>query len=321
MGGVRAPHGQGPFQLRVVLPQPPATIDWSRIKQGARPSSGQIVGGLRYLGFSLRESDTTDLKAHRAIAEGVRFTVLCRTPQAANLTAEAARAYLASWWLFLHLGGLGSRARRGFGSLALEGWSWPDREDVLSELPLPCVQTNRESWRSAMVLGLSVLDGWRGGAAWPVYHPHPRLGAGAEVVFQSQARWRRGVDALEDAGVRLSLGRREHRGPAGEIDGRVTLGLPLETGVRPTRNWKPAGWDTHAIESGVHASPLHIHVGAFQGGLGLVWTRMAGPAPGLGVYRVREARSRAPIRSQAPDTLGALVAGLEGERWFPGATR
>jgi hypothetical protein len=141
------------------------------------------------------------------------------------------------------------------------------------------------------------------------------------VVVGVNPGWKRAADALEAAGRTLAVGRREHRGRPGPVDGRVTVGLPLETGRNPARSWRPGSYQTHRVETDRHASPLHLSVGAFQGGVGLCWTRLAGPVPGLGGYRVREERSRQTIRDEAPDTLGALVRSLEGRRWTPGGAR
>jgi len=139
------------------------------------------------------------------------------------------------------------------------------------------------------------------------------------VVLDERSGWRTSEDALETAGKTLAAGRREHRGPPGPVDGRVTLGLPLTTGRRPAREWLPGAYQREPIElSGRHASPLHLHVGAFRGGFGLCWARLSGPVPGLEPYSVRIKNDRGTIRDQAPNTLDDFVAALDGVRWKPG---
>lgn len=318
MGGTEAHTGQCPFLLRIVAPEPTPQISWQEIERAAPRGSRMEVGGIRYLGFTFRELRDGDRVAPNAIAENVRFEAVHRFPRPDAVTDETARGLIAAWWLLSHLGGVGARARRGFGSVAIEGWSWPDRESLLAELPLPSRAPNAAAWQKAVFRGLDVLQSWRGNGSWPNGYPHPHLGKDATVVAQSDPAWHRVTDALEQAGRRLAEGRREHRGPSGEIDGRVTVGLPLVTGRRPTRTWQPGSWYTEPIESDVSASPLHIRVGAFRGGFGLTWARLAGPVPGLGQYRVRVGKDRT-IRTQAPNTLDAIMRSLKDERWTVGA--
>lgn len=138
-------------------------------------------------------------------------------------------------------------------------------------------------------------------------------------MIDGEGGWRRAEDALESAGQRLAVGRREHRGPPGPVDGRVTLGLPLTTGLGPKRTWLLGAFRRERIEGGDrHASPLHLHIGAYRGGFGLCWSRLSGPVPGRGDYRVVVDGSRETIRAEAPDTLGNFVAALDGMRWTPG---
>lgn len=322
MGGTESHTGQSPFLLRIVEPEEKREITWQQIERDAPRGSRMQVGGTRYLGFTFRETrDGRERTQHSAIAENVAFTAMHRFPRPKAMSEEAARGLVAAWWLLAHLGGVGARARRGFGSLALEGWSWPGREQLLAELPLPSRAANAGEWQELTLRGLNVLQAWRGSGSWPDGYPHPHLGPGATVVVQSELESQRAMDALEEAGRSLAESRREHRGPRGEVDGRVTVGLPLTTGRRPTTTWQPGSWRTERIDSDIHASPLHLHVGAFKGGVGLVWSRLTGPVPGLGQYRVSKDNSRDTIRQQAPNTLDAIVRSLEGTRWTVGARR
>jgi CRISPR-associated protein Cmr1 len=318
MGGTEAHTGQCPFLLRV-FEEEPRTISWQQIEQTAPRGSRTETGGIRYLGFAFREIGRND-PPHNAIAENVAFKVVHHFPRREAVTDEVACGLIAAWWLLTHLGGIGARSRRGFGSLVLDGWSWPGQEKYLDYLPVPSQASTARGWQNALMLGLDVLRGWRGSGDWPDAYPQPYLGSGASVVVQTDTSWRRAADALEQAGKRLAAGRREHRGDNREIDGRVTVGLPLVTGRQPTTSWRPGSWRTEPIESDIHASPLHLHVGAYGGGFGLIWTRLAGPVPGLGQYRVQNDRTRGSIREQAPDTLDALVGSLMGTRWTAGSS-
>lgn len=310
-------QGQCPFLLRVRAPEPLPLIRWADYERTIPRGSRDQVGGIRYLGFAFRPTREVP-KEHRAIAANVRFEALhqFRRP----ITDQAARGLVAAWWLLAHLGGLGARSRRGFGSLSLEGWSWPEWDDLLKELPLPAQAATAEAWQAAVRQGLDTLEGWLGaGMTWPANYPHPHFGRSATVVADTDRAWRREEDTLEAASRVLATSRRDHRGPPGAIDGRVTVGLPLTTGRgASSRSWEPASWLRNQIEGDRHASALHLHIAAFQGGFGLCWSRLSGPVPGRGDYRVRIRHSRDTIRAEAPDTLGKLVAELDGQRWTPG---
>lgn len=320
MGGTHAQAGQCPFTLRVAVPEPLVPISWSEVERTALRSSRNQVGGIRYLGFAFRTTPQDNADS-QAVPPDIGFTATHVFPR--GISDEAARGLVAAWWLLAHLGGLGARGRRGFGSLVIDAWDWPDRPDLLSSLPLPGQARDSRGWQAKVIEGLQILEGWLDREArWPQSYPHPHLGPGSEVVLIADPAWRRYADALEAAGRTLAAGRRDLCGPPGGVDGRVTVGLPLETGNRPVRSWRPGSWQTHRIETDRHASALHLSVGAYKAGFGTCWTRLAGPVPGIGGYRVREGeRSRDPIREEAPDTLSALVRSLPGRRWTPGGAR
>lgn len=319
MGGTRGHAGQCPFTLRIAQDLF-NTISWREVERTAPRGSRSQVGGIRYLGFAFRTTRQGP-EDHRAVPPDVGFTATHVFPR--GTSDEAARGLIAAWWLLAHLGGLGARGRRGFGSVTIEAWEWPDRQDLLRSLPLPGQARDGRTWQAMVIEGLQVLERWLDrDARWPRGYPHPHLGPGSEVVLFADPAWRRHADALEAAGQTLATGRRDHRGPPGPVDGRVTVGLPLETGRRPTRSWRPGSWQTHRIETDRHASALHLSVGAYKAGSGTCWTRLAGPVPGIGGYRVWEERDkRQTIPEEAHDTLTALVRSLPGRRWTPGGAR
>ena len=118
-GGAGGTHGQSPFLLRVGASGPPRRWTWNQAAVG-RFDEGQgrnTKNGIRYLA-------NRALSDRRAIAPGAACTmhVLClrRAP-----APEWRRALLGSLWLLFHLGGAGSRSRRGFGSFSLERWGVP----------------------------------------------------------------------------------------------------------------------------------------------------------------------------------------------------
>ena len=310
MGGTRKSEGQCPFTLRLGDVSNVKTISWSEIARNADRGDRQHPGGLRYLGFSLGMKKDGISPNHHAVAPELQFKavhIFRKEP-----STEQVQGLLAAWWLLAHLGGVGARSRRGFGSLVIEGWRWPGQEERLGELPLPGLAPDGAHWVRDMVSGLEVLERWAPArSGWPVTAPN--LGPGSEVVLQKS--WPRAVDAHEQAGRDLSAGRRAHRGAAGAIDDRVTFGLPLETGKSRRRSWRPGAFRTEPIQTDRHASPLHLHVGTWRGGAGLSWALLAGPRPGLEHYRVREMRAGKILREQAGEAVDAFVGSIRGARW------
>ncbi len=314
-GGTRQGEGQCPFTLRLREVPRFEPVSWRAFSASAPRGNRRGPGGLRYLGFSLGMRQHGVAVDHRAVPAGVRFKAVHLFR--AEPGREQARGLLAAWWLLAHLGGIGARSRRGFGSLAIEGWEWSGHDELLAELPLPFQATRAEDWARALVDGLDVLERWapkRGG--WPAMAPN--LGPGTEVAIDGRG-WRSIEEALEDAGRRFATWRMGHRAPPNRIEDRVTIGLPLVTGRGPRRrSWRPAAFRTERVKSDRHASPLHLHVGAWRGGLGVTWSLLAGPRPGLERYRVHELEGNRTYREVASDILPGFVSGVAGPRWSAG---
>ncbi len=172
-------QGQCPFLLRVEIAEDMKTIPWRDLENRAQRGSRVKVGGIRYLGFAFRKA-RKDPVDHHAIAAGTEFKAVhqFRRP----IGDEAARGLVAAWWLFAHLGGLGARSRRGFGSLALASWAWPGRDELLAQLPLPSQARDAESWEASVEEGLDTLDRWRA----PGVHGPPGT---RTPIWAATARW------------------------------------------------------------------------------------------------------------------------------------
>ncbi|MBE0508572.1 MAG: type III-B CRISPR module RAMP protein Cmr1 [Marinospirillum sp.] len=101
------PGGQGLFTLKVSQPETLKVInDW--------PKDGNAACG--FIGFGLWKTNKTSQR--EALAEGTRFLVSCQLK--AQISAEQTRQLTDALAVFGLLGSLGSRARRGFGSLAIK---------------------------------------------------------------------------------------------------------------------------------------------------------------------------------------------------------
>ncbi len=121
---------------------------WIREKESyegeLKPSRAQN-NGAAYLGYTLYLGKND----RRAVPKERDFTVTLSwqwtpkkegrrredpfawVPQGTDPATVTRRAWAASLWLFGHLGGLGTRSRRGFGTIALVKWEgWPECEEL-----------------------------------------------------------------------------------------------------------------------------------------------------------------------------------------------
>lgn len=108
-GGVARGEGQGLVQLSLSDRVPTGTLDWDNRKQRRTRS------GLAYLGFSLDMGEND----RKALEPGTTFELRLLVPR--GLEDDVAVLLLRTLWLWVTLGGIGSRSRRGFGSLAWNG--------------------------------------------------------------------------------------------------------------------------------------------------------------------------------------------------------
>lgn len=208
-GGTGAGEGQSAFLLRVVHAnlKPPNSLDLTRYRDlsteavryhrpaGANRWTWQL-NGMQYLGFSLKDH-------RKVVAPPGRFTVqlLFRT----HPSQATRRAVLAALWLLGHVGGVGSRSRRAFGTVALESVScgsanWPEA----TELPPAHGAESVDAWIDAFSHGLEVIKAWFGVGGPPARHAtltgsqYCLMSTGfrtARVGAGSFTAWERAMDA------------------------------------------------------------------------------------------------------------------------------
>ena len=160
-GGAAGGHGQSAFLLRVSEHGGPRRWSWDHglIERFSEGHGHRMKNGIRYLA-------NMAVPARQAIAPSAEFTmraISLRRPREPRVR----RALLGSLWLLFHLGGAGSRSRRGFGSFSLERWGptdeWPEARD------LPLLASCRDAAEAREALGRAVrtlqTSGWPG---WPL---------------------------------------------------------------------------------------------------------------------------------------------------------
>jgi CRISPR-associated protein Cmr1 len=112
--------------------------------------------GMIYLGYALKLGGND----RKAIPAGKTFTATMQFKKTPDPSTR--KAILAAWWLLGHLGGLGTRSRRGFGTVALRSWEvqspgdWPE----LASLPIAHSAQTPGEWLNQFRAGLSMLKNW-----------------------------------------------------------------------------------------------------------------------------------------------------------------
>jgi CRISPR type III-B/RAMP module RAMP protein Cmr1 len=221
-GGTGKGEGQGLVSLSLLNPPTPGDLPWdTRTHRNRQP-------GLAYLGFSL-DMGNNNRKAYRP---GTHFAL--RVAFVRGVSDDDADLLLHTIALWLSLGGLGTRSRRGFGSLWLahaptftdligrglpkgrRGFALPlsakggelgaslramlkGCQSLRERLKLPLPEESTAPWRSA-------------GPAYQLRLADRRDTRRSEVRLWLGARgegWRAEQDALNDIGVRMLKKRRE----------------------------------------------------------------------------------------------------------------
>ena len=292
--------GQGPFLLRWSA-APPRRYPARQLQRDAEPFNEghgrNQRNGLRYLGYPFFLGDN---RSREAWAPGSRFELEAVFPRGA--TAMQRRGLAASVWLLGHLGGLGTRARRGFGAVQLVDWEAEGEAlgAVLEALPLLARVAQVAQWEAGLRKAREQMVGWFG--TWRKeahYAHHPHLGPSARywLGVQGEPDWRRVMNALgrrlQDFRVRREpdysdmKAYLERRARLRHAPQRVAFGLPLAfrySGVQgsvefvPAR--KPSRPDSEAQRFERWPSLLHLRPVRIGGRLHPWALRMSGPVPG-----------------------------------------
>lgn len=190
-GGTKKGEGQSSFLLSI----PQSLI-------GKNPYTSEI----NYFSFPFNMGSNS----RKYIKEGQEFTLQITARETDEKTRKA---IVSSLWLLGHVGGLGSRSRRGFGTIALMGWKGVDWAET-AQLTSAHKSHSIADWRQAFQSGLSLLKKW-----YPTVPGHPaphHLVLGDKSIFRlttdqnnSFTRW---DDALADA-AKTMRAFRDHRPP------------------------------------------------------------------------------------------------------------
>lgn len=279
-------EGQGGFFLRtgkdIKEPQEwnPTHYDKLTIKhpnydanKGHNEKTWQL-NGIKYLSYSLKLGD----KKPKFIPTDKDIKLLFTLRP--NAHPDCKKALLSSLWLLGHIGGLGSRSRRGFGTVALQSWEWEDKSTI--ELPIAHSADSPEKWLEQFQKGLNMIKDWFKGER---VVDHTVFGSNTKFYllngFPIETRGGKPFEpwemALNEAGLRMQTFRQRYKpdydnvrnhliakaGNGGvflkEAPQRTAFGLPLtfQYSKLPTNSNKTI-FQGHPYER--NASPLHIRI-------------------------------------------------------------
>jgi CRISPR-associated protein Cmr1 len=148
--------GQGAFLMRLSNPVT-ASEQWNKnyykaLNKDEHLGPAFIKNGITYLGYSLDMKGNTKRFISPATTINIQL-VLRQNPE-----SHLKNALLASIWLLGHIGGLGSRSRRGFGTVALKEWSW--NGETVDILRVAHGANTPAAWLSTFSEGLNMLRKW-----------------------------------------------------------------------------------------------------------------------------------------------------------------
>ncbi len=349
-GGAGSGQGQGPFSMTAA---PPVTGSWpwrgNDYDRFTQPAANVWKNGATYLGFPLETRDTRQGFQSQRVAlplgAGVDYTVTHHLSRRAMDDERVLKGLYSSWWLLCHLGGLGARCRRGFGSVALTSWQLAGAQGPEGSPPLPYSRSSAtlEEWWKDFSEGLDALRRWYRVTAPPVGLPdHLVLDHSSRFILAPvpsprtgrAGTWQDGLDAVgrlmqdfrqKKLDYRLTKAYLDLRfgtggAPLRAAPERGAFGLPLPFSSQSLGHWARAVFQGETHDRSASRIWLRVvHVG------GAFWPlviRLAGPLLPE-TERIKDAewvdRDRKPVETWAQPGDGVLDQFCDEVASVPGA--
>jgi CRISPR-associated protein Cmr1 len=309
-------------------------IRWDQFAEGR---GRHAKNGLTYLGYPLRPRHVDD-GVRTALAPDSTFTLrLVLRPGGGDLGEQEARGLISAAWLLGHLGGLGARSRRGFGSLALDEWSaqGPDAkplDDAMRRLPLGPRLQDHGAWERAWTGVRDAFQHWFGPfPEQPNRLQNPNLGPRTRSMVSPErfpaGEWPK---AMDKAGRRLQDFRSRRKPdynlvkahllaatgkPGGKLlqdaPPRVTFGLPLS--FRYSSLPRPLTLVPYTDRGPRErmGSLLFVRILQLRDGLHPAFFRLDGAVPGFDVPAGQRSRDGRPLDRPASCALDDFMGWLE----------
>jgi CRISPR-associated protein Cmr1 len=296
-GGTMNGAGQSRFLIRIesksYRPAVWGSFNASQFNEGR---GRETRNGLVYLGytFQLRGNES-----RTAVPVSHQLNLVLTVPRS-GMPDVYRRAVLASCWLLGAFGSLGTRSRRGFGSLALEGAdilssgheksNW---ESDNSRLPVLGNCESRKHWLDGAEAGLNVLRDWFGTHGSDRFrHPHIGNAFGYKLLangFRGPDSWKAALNhagrLLQDARLRAepdysAVKSYEQNRAFSNTPDRATFGLPLTFRGRRKLTIVPSGARFEVKNFERHASLLLLRLVQIGDSVHPLFIRMSGGVPG-----------------------------------------
>jgi CRISPR-associated protein Cmr1 len=252
MGAADQPAGTGdkvtqqsPWLLRVMqAPTATFSLDRAAYRRFERGTPPERTNGVLYTGFSLHDRFNARGAFAASTAQApVRFTLrlIIPRPSAAEDAAPPAMtprgfvAVLGAFWLLGHLGALGSRARRAWGSVQLRGVRGvrvPEPFAQALQRLQPAPADSAAAWRKGVEQTLSWLREQLGGERPEEARQVGHLGVGSQVRLLRQGH-REWAAAVDEVGARMQAFRRTQRQDRELVLGMLMRLDPRLTGAGP----------------------------------------------------------------------------------------
>lgn len=217
----------GEGQSRFLMRMPHKDLKNNKYQKG-------IPSSLDYLGFFLKKNGRRYLMDKEFTLSFMLRPFKKKEDKKTEESLQYWRRLMASIWLLGHIGGLGSRSRRGFGTLALKRWDGggiPEVEQIRKELPIANREADIEKWENAFSQGIKVIQSWFGNFPPP---DHSVIDSESSFFLfpKGLTSWIEAMEKLggtkeEKYGVREEGVLKKYRIENRKKNYRLVLGLPM----------------------------------------------------------------------------------------------
>lgn len=249
-GSARPGLGRGQFLMRTKKNQRQSQVPYNK-------EDSIFSGDVGYLSFSMGMQERGYMTPEQNFTLRFAFRPSCK-----DISASW-RGLTASLWLLGHIGGLGSRSRRGFGTVALESWIAPNIEvqQIIDSLPIAHCEQTTEKWMNRFSQGLAQLQEW-----FPSYNEVDHTCLDPNTTLYLGKRCHSWNEALGIGAVSLANFRKQK-------EYRLALGLPMLV-MQDKVNYRPDKLDGERV-----ASPVSLRVICVKGAYYPLYVLLSTPFP------------------------------------------
>lgn len=226
-------------------------VNLNRFDEG---SGGHRKNGIRYLSYSLHMRPNDE---RQALAPGstINLKFQAERRRLGSLGEQGRRAWIAALWLLGNLGSLGTRSRRGLGSIEITNWPSLTLDEWAEDAArLPNLQgaNSVQAWTEGFSQAMAIFDRWFEFFGDKKYthldFTHPHLGDSMRTALLAEG-FKNWEEALNAAGRKLQ-------------DFRVRRQPDYDDVKRALQSGQPV---THAPERAAFGLPLTFRYSSLPG--------------------------------------------------------